>query len=242
MSYPKYIPIFTDWTEDELEKYNVKYKFSTYEEFFGQERITPQFDLNIFDRNLVQKRDKQKVETINFFMHHNAQVIEEDALTDYAFAILWFTGYIATPRHTFRNVVCKYGYQGTSSYIKYNLMLQCGYKTVLFVVVTDSVLDGVSKVLAGALSLSTQYHERRHDYPVFPAIVLVDKIAILAKVTIPDGADVLIGNNVRPTDTTLIELYSPIDIYTSSDRYYRNEELTEFLGAMEAFKRFIIKE
>lgn len=166
MSYPKYVPIITNWTEEELEEYNVEYKFTTYEQFFGQKRIIPQFDINIFDINLVEKRDEQKVETINFFMHHNAHVMDEGGLTDYAFALLWFTGYIATPRHAFRNVLCKYGYQGTSSYINYNLTLQCGLKTVLFVVVADSVIDGVSKVLAGALSLSTQYHERRHNYPV----------------------------------------------------------------------------
>lgn len=154
-------------TADDLDECNVEFRFLKYNEFFGASRQRePKFDRNIFDLNLMEKRSQQKPETLQFFMHHNSDVNDEGGLTDYASALLWFTGYATTPRHTFRDMVCQYGFRGGSADIKYNIALQDGMRTVLFVVVADSVADGIAKALAGALAMSVQYFEMRHNYPV----------------------------------------------------------------------------
>lgn len=50
----------------------------------------------------------------------------------------------------------------------------------------------------------------------------------------------LIGNNIRPPNKTTVEMYSPIDVFAESEKSYRDEELTDLFGAMEAFKQFIL--
>lgn len=70
-------------------------------------------------------------------------------------------------------------------------------------------------------------------------IILVEKIIILAKVTIPEEAEMYIGNNMRPNRATLIEMYSPIDVYCANESRYKDKDLIVLLGAMEAFKRFM---
>ncbi|KJA13494.1 hypothetical protein HYPSUDRAFT_209489 [Hypholoma sublateritium FD-334 SS-4] len=240
MSSTEYVLNIPLWTEDEFGDYNIDYRFVSYKDFFGTSaRPKIDFDCKAFDGNLIEKRYNQKFELINLYMHHNSGLCDDDSLNDYALALLLFAGYATSPRHLARNIIRQYNFKGGLADTRYNISLQSGLKTVLFVVIAGSVVEGVAKVLAGALSVTSHYIEEEEELPTIPAIILVDRIIILAKVTIPEKAITLIGNNICPHDQTTVDLYSPINTPTGSINRYDGEQLSDLFQALEAFKSFI---
>ena len=69
------------------------------------------------------------METIDLYNHLYNRDRDDDALTDYAFALLWFTRFIVTPRHTTRKLVT-YSYYRAANYIKqFRLQYIVRYRT-----------------------------------------------------------------------------------------------------------------
>ncbi len=93
------------------------------------------------------------VETINLHAHlyHRAQ--DPDSVADYAFALLWFAGYIISPRHTARRELI-YSMSGMKRQVKPLLTLYSGERLILFVGHAQSIEDGLPMIMAGFMRMS----------------------------------------------------------------------------------------
>ena len=150
---------FAIWSIHDLERYKVSHKFLSWDDFFGRgNRPRPQYDKHILDDYIIDHLDSCSVETINLHNHLYNRDRDDDTLTDYAFALLWFTGFIVTPRHTTRRVV-SYSFYGAANYIKHILNLHSGGRTILFVAHAQSIDEGLPKIMAGVMGLLAQDYE-----------------------------------------------------------------------------------
>ena len=150
---------FPIWSIYDLERYNISHKFLSWENFFGRDnRPCPQYDTHILDDYIIDHLDSCAVETISLHNHMYNRDRDDDTLTDYAFALLWFTGFIVSPRHTTRRVVT-YSFNGAANYIKHLLSLQSGGRTILFIAHAQSIDEGLPKIMAGVLGMSAQDYD-----------------------------------------------------------------------------------
>ena len=147
----------TEWTPADLQRFKVVLNWCSRDTFFGVDNNPKSaFDKSILD-SYPPDNPKCSVETIHFFMHSESYREDEDSLGDYAFALLWLCRYIIRPRYTCRNTLGTYSSNHGAKDCKYTLALQGKHETILFVMVADSVDEGMPRILAGLLAMHSQY-------------------------------------------------------------------------------------
>ncbi len=142
------------WTEDNIRRNKITFKFRTRDEFFGKNNNPrAHYDKNILKRSIIDIARQCQVETINLHTHLYNRDEDPECLTDYAFALLWFAGYIISPRHTARRKL-DYTMFGKRNQVKPLLTLYSEGRLILFVAHARSINEGLPIIMAGIMRMN----------------------------------------------------------------------------------------
>ncbi|KAF5390331.1 hypothetical protein D9757_002940 [Collybiopsis confluens] len=245
-----------EWTEYELEAYNIRIDYQDTATFFGN-AILPPPTVHPDALNAEEAEDAHDKETARLLHHLRSAMIPEEhesAVADFATHLLEYMGFADPPRMTRRDKELSFLNCGIRSSASPDVCVYLERDGIILLVQEDKRLknnvDATGQLIAEAIAAFQYVNNKRMlhrrdllKHAVFPGIVMIGTAPRFFKIPVTTELNHAVRSGAFPEDPTVVSGYIPPVVADGAGfavgMLSRNNRRAIF-QCYEAFKKFVV--